>query len=57
VIGDAAVEQYEKMYTSGNMPKKTVAALAAVTRVASGVVMAALAALAADAEAAQVDVV
>nr|CAB3463806.1 unnamed protein product [Digitaria exilis] len=51
-IGDEAVAQYERP-----MPRKTVAALAAVTRVASGVVMAASAALAADAEAAQVEVI
>ncbi|KAF8690166.1 hypothetical protein HU200_041408 [Digitaria exilis] len=52
-IGDEAVAQYEHTYHSP-MPRKTVVALAAVTRVASGVVMAALAA---DAEAAQVEVV
>ncbi|KAF8725767.1 hypothetical protein HU200_020320 [Digitaria exilis] len=55
-IGDEAVAQYERTY-AGPMPRKTVAALAAVTRVASGVVMAASAALAADAEAAQVEVI
>jgi hypothetical protein len=43
------------MYLS-KMPKKTVAALAVVSRVASGVVMAASAVLVADAEACQVDV-
>ncbi|RCV36025.1 hypothetical protein SETIT_7G286600v2 [Setaria italica] len=43
-IGDEAAAQYEKMY-KGPMPRKTVAALAAVSRVASGVVMAALAAI------------
>nr|CAB3488847.1 unnamed protein product [Digitaria exilis] len=55
-IGDEAVAQYERTY-AGPMPRKTVVALAAVTRVASGVVMAASAALAADAEAAQVEVI
>ncbi|XP_072151134.1 uncharacterized protein [Setaria viridis] len=43
-IGDEAVAQYEKMY-KGPMPRKTVAALAAISRVASGVLMAALAAI------------
>jgi hypothetical protein len=57
VVGDEAVAQYEQMYQGSTpMPKKTVAALAAVTRVASGMVMAASAALAADAEAAQLEV-
>ncbi|CAO2162745.1 unnamed protein product [Urochloa humidicola] len=55
-IGDEALEKYEKMHY-GPMPRKTVAALAAVTRVASKVVMAASAALAADASAAQVEAV
>nr|CAB3472132.1 unnamed protein product [Digitaria exilis] len=54
-IGNEAVAQYERTYY-GPMPRKTVAALAGVTRVASGVVMAASAALAADAEASQVEV-
>ncbi|KAF8700744.1 hypothetical protein HU200_034099 [Digitaria exilis] len=51
-IGDEAVAQYERTY-AGPMPRKTVAALAAVTRVASGVVMVASATFAADAEVAQ----
>ncbi|CAO2039669.1 unnamed protein product [Urochloa humidicola] len=53
-IGDEAVAKYERMY-QGPVPRKSVAALAAVTRVASGVVMAASAALAAEAAAAQVE--
>ncbi|CAN6198765.1 unnamed protein product [Urochloa humidicola] len=55
-IGDEAVAEYERMHY-GPMPRKTVAALAAVSRVASGVVMAASAALAADAVTAQVEAV
>jgi hypothetical protein len=55
-IGDEVVAQYEEMYQSSTpMPKKTVATLVVVTWVASGMVMAASAALAADAKAVQVE--
>ena len=47
-IGDEAVEKYERMYQRP-LPRKTMAALTAVTRIASGAVMAASAALAAEA--------
>lgn len=53
-VGDEAVGKYIKMY-HGPLPKKTAAALAAVTRIASGAVMEASAALAAETEAARVD--
>ena len=53
-VGDEAVEKYIKMH-HGPLPKKTAAALAAVTRIASGAVMEASAALAAETEAARVE--
>ena len=52
-VGDEAVEKYIKMY-HGPL-QKTAAALAAVTRIASGAVMEASAALAAETEAARVE--
>jgi len=55
-IGDEAVEKYERMYQRP-LPRKTMAALNAVTRIASGAVMAASAALAAEAGAEEVEAV
>ncbi|CAO2179556.1 unnamed protein product [Urochloa humidicola] len=52
-VGDEAVEQYIKMYQRP-LPRKTVAALQSVTRIANGAVMAAAAALAAEAGAVEV---
>ena len=53
-IGDEAVERYERMYQHP-LPRKTRAALQAITRIASGAVMEATAALAAEAGAAEVE--
>jgi len=53
-IGDEAVERYERMYQHP-LPRKTRAALQAITRIASGAVMEATAALAAEASAAEVE--